>query len=168
MRDTALHRGFSSRKLMLAILGTLLLAVVLAGCASSREPVTAGEFVAAAEGLSFEVGERPLDEYEHLIEAGITTSFTASRGTASVVFSTCLDEDSARFVFDVSSNGVEELFASPRSERIDNRLTWNFHERRSPTALTVAIRIDNTVLAASAETAEDVAAVDALIAAIGY
>jgi len=168
MRDTTLHRGFSSRKLVFAVLGTLLLAIALAGCASSREPVTADEFIAAAEGLSFEISKTSTDEYEHLAESGVASSLTASRSTASVVFNTCVDEDSARFVFDVFSNGVEELFASPRSERIDNRLTWNFHERRSPTALTIAIRVDNTVLGASAETAEDVAAVDALIVAIGY
>ncbi|MCL2746738.1 MAG: hypothetical protein FWE48_06615, partial [Coriobacteriia bacterium] len=135
----------SSGKFAPIALGILFLAAILVGCASSPEPVTADEFIAAAEALSFEVYESPADEIGHLAEV-VTSSLTASRGTASVIFDTCIDEESARIVFDFFSNGVEELFASPRSERIDNRLTWNFHERRSPTALTIAIRVDNTVL----------------------
>ena len=163
--------AMSIKKLIFTALGALLLAVTLTGCISfgaTRESVTVDEFTAAAKSLSLEVNERPLDELEHLTERGVICSFAASRDTVSIIFSTYADSDSARSAFGFYSGGVEELFPSSPTERIDNRPTWNYHERRSRTALAVAIRIDNTIFAASAETTEDVAAVDALIAAIGY
>jgi hypothetical protein len=163
MRDVSLNR-----KLALIVLGILLLVFFLAGCTSSRDSVTADEFIVAAEELSFEVHETPMDEIEHLIDVGLVNSLSANRGTASVVFDIYINEDSARANFDFYSNGVVELFPSPQLEEIDGRSAWDLHQRRSSTALVVAVRVDGTVLGASAETAEDVAAVDALIAAIGY
>jgi len=157
-----------SRKLLLIVLGALLLALFLAGCTSSRNPVSADEFIVAAEELSFEVHETPMDEIEHLTDVGLVSSFSANRGTASVVFDVYTNGDSAKGNFDFYSNGVVDLFPSPQLEEIDGRSAWDLHQRRSPTALVVAIRVDSTVLGASAETPEDVAAVDALIAAIGY
>jgi len=159
------------KKLIFTALGVLLLAVTLAGCISfdvSREPVVADEFIAAAEVLSFETYEIPRDEIEHLVEAGAVSSFSANRGTASVGFDIYSDEDSAEDNFDFYRTGVVSLFPSPSFEELDGCSAWDFHQRRSSTALVVAIRVDNTVFFASAETIEDVAAVDALIAAIGY
>jgi len=157
-----------SKKVIVAALGVLLLAAISIGCTPPPEPVTAAEFVAAAETLSFEIFEDLTDDYEHLAEAGVISTFAAERGTASIIFDIFVDEDSARNTFAFYSNGVEELFASPQSERELHLPRRNFHERRSPTALTIAIRVDNTVMGASAETTEDVAAVDALIEALGY
>jgi len=152
---------------MLAVLGALLLAIVLTGCASP-EPVAADEFTEIAKNLSFDIRERTLEESEYLAGGGVIGSVVAYRGTAIAIFDTCIDEESARIVFDFFSNGVEELFPSPRSERESHGSVRNYHSRRSSDAVAAAIRIDNTVVTVSAETAEDVAAVDALIAAIGY
>lgn len=163
MKDVVL-----SRKFTLIVVGVLFLMLSLAGCTSSRESVTASEFIVAAEELSFEVYETPRDEIEHLIEAGAASSLSANRGTASVGFDVYSDEGSAKVNFDFYRTGVVNLFPSPSFEEIDGRSTWDFHQRRSTTAVVVAIRVDNTVLFASAETTEDIAAVDALIAAIGY
>jgi len=157
-----------NRNLLIVVLGVLMLAVATAGCTSSREPVTANEFITAAEELSFEVYQTPMDEIGHLVDTGLAASFSANKGTASVVFDVYIDEKSAGDNFDFYSSGVVALLPSPSFEEIDGRPAWNLHQRRSPTALAVAIRVDSTVLGATAETAEDVAAVDALIAAIGY
>jgi len=171
----------SSKKFLIIAFGALLLVFAFAGCVTlaavgyttffaPREPISTNQFVAVAEFLSFDVRETQIGEHEHLTESRVIDSFTASRGTALVVFSTCTNENGARFTFDAYSNKIEGMFGSQniRSERVVDALSWNHHSRRSPAALVVTTRIDNTVIFASAETAEDVALIEELIAIIGY
>jgi len=161
----------SARKNMkfpLIVLGALLLLTALVGCISFPEPVTTEEFATAARSLSFEIRKRPLDEIERLAAAGVTETFAVSHGTATVVFEVCNNDGNARRVFDTYSDEVENFLRHPTSQWTGTAPTWNSHRRRASGNLAVAIRVENTVFFATAETAEDIAAVDALIEAIDY
>jgi len=158
----------STKRLIVATLGALLLAVTLAGCTPPPEPVTAAEFIAAAENLSFEVSERDPDAMEFLADAGIISSLSASRGTATVIFDVYTDNSGARTTFNAYRNGIRNFVESPATEQYINFPGRSYILRRSSEGFGVASRIENTILFASGGTSEDFAAVDALIEALGY